>query len=773
MTNKNKLTESNRYYTLRIRIAGSERVTLEIRDPENRSINEVAGKLGFSGENREQVLQLLDQARRAELTAEGAEELGNLLFSILFDDTLRREFLQIYRKAQDDGALLRMELDVDETGYPEIASLPWEFMFVPPGADSGALWLATSPNMVLCRRRVMGKVPEPIQLEKGERLRIALAVAAPETLGRVHYKPVLEALEELSLSVGFDLVATVNPANRGGIDSALEKKPHIFHFIGHGRLEDKEGRETGQVALVDSMGGEDWVSAHNFGELFNRHRPGLVVLQSCETGALSSSKALAGIASQVVQQDIPAVTAMQFEVSNATAKRFALEFYRRLANNEPVDKAAQEGRRKIALESGYDSRDFATPVLFMRVLEGRLFQRAEGDTVTPVSAQPVGGVDIKSLMAKLTFKLNDIGMQLFTDVANRLNKIESESPEDGGEQVLGLLKEYLDGGMDVGDFKERWENYQEDSHQEQQAKGPDYKTLAQRLNRGEIIPFLGSGTLELSGYPVPSSPEMVQKMAEKVDYPQFQGSLSMLSQYCKSEKKYSRGMIISKVKETMTDLKQERDTNPLYDILAGIEAPILVISSSYDDHLVHAFREKRKKYVVLSHYFLSASDIADGKMLIQYDNRRQPEEPCSAESISSLKLLEDGYSIIYKICGYFNMEEPGSRDHGDEPIPLMIMENDFFSFSRKLEQLIPPYITKKFPRLGFLFFGYNLDQWQDRLIADTMLERCPKEEDSFTVSDDPQPYEWAFWKTTHKMVLYREKLDEFVEKLAPHIQPAA
>jgi hypothetical protein len=762
---------SQKFYTLRIQIAGPKRVVLEIRDGENQSINEVHGNLGFTEENRARLKELHDAARRSELDKPGVEELGKLLFSILFDDTLRREFLEILRKAEDQNALLRLELDVDEVDYPEIASIPWEFMYVPPAPDCGALWLATVPSMVFTRRRVMGKVPAPIRLDTGERLRIALAVSAPESLGRVHFKHVQEALEELALDEYFELLDVVNPANRSSIDAVLEQKPHIFHFIGHGRLKDESRQDTGQVALEDSMGGEDWVSADNFSELFNRHRPGLVVLQSCETGALSTSKALVGLASQVVQKDIPAVAAMQFEISNASAKRFALEFYRRLANNEPVDKAAQEGRRRIALDSGYDARDFATPVLFLRVRGGRLFQREGGEPLVKARGLIANkDMDIKQLIGKLSFRLNDIGVQLFTDVTNQLNRIECQNLEEEGQKYISLIRNFLANGLSSEEFQKNWNTCKEESDLGLQEKGPDYKTLAFRLNRGEIIPFLGSNVLKLSGYPVPSSPEMMEKMAEKVDYPGFDGSLSMLSQYCKSEKKYSRGMIVTKVKEVMSELRETEQVNPLYDLLADIEAPILVISSSYDDLLEQAFKEKRKKFVVLCHFFHSASDIADKKLLLKYDNRKEVEEPCTAESISSLKLMEDGYSIIYKICGYFNLESPPGTNGSAGDVPLMIMENDFFSFSRQLEKLIPDYITKKFPRLGFLFMGYNLDEWQDRLIADTVLERCPKEEDSFTVCTDPNPYEWAFWKSTHKMVIYKEELKAFTDHLYEEIR---
>jgi formylglycine-generating enzyme required for sulfatase activity len=159
----------------------------------------------------------------------------------------------------------------------------------------------------------------------------------------------------------------------------LEQQPHIFHFIGHGRLHDESGQEVGQIALVDDMFDEAlWVDASFFGGLFNRHRPGVVMLQACEGGKLSASQAFVGVASKIVQQNIPVVVAMQYEVSNFTASRFAQRFYERLAQDDPVDIAAQNGRRAIALNTQYRKRDFATPIIFMRVEDGYLFKREEG-----------------------------------------------------------------------------------------------------------------------------------------------------------------------------------------------------------------------------------------------------------------------------------------------------------------------------------------------------------------------------------------------------------
>ena len=268
---------------------------------------------------------------------------------------------------------------------PEIAALPWEFMCVPAKANSGTIWMGTLPNIVFSRRRSQWQPAQPIQLKPYEKLRIALVISAPPDLPTVVYEPVQEALEKLAIEQAekIELLPVLNSANPEAIDTILSKAPHIFHFIGHGRMQNEMQQEIGEIALVDPDFDEAmWVDANYFSELFNQHRPGVVVLQACEGGMLSSSQSFVGVASRIIQQNIPVVIAMQYEISNTTATRFSRKFYQSLATDAPVDISAQNGRRGIALgPTQYKRRDFATPVVFMRVENGFLFTRSSQESI--------------------------------------------------------------------------------------------------------------------------------------------------------------------------------------------------------------------------------------------------------------------------------------------------------------------------------------------------------------------------------------------------------
>lgn len=365
------------YYTYRIVITNRNKVKAISYDSEGNPLGEPDGEFRL----RDEALQYILKATQREVDNFDCniKELGSKLFGVLFDEKLRHDFFNVYRQSRNKGAMLRVELDVDEQELPDVAALPWEFMHVPSEARYGELWLATAPDIIFSRRRAHWKAPDPIYVAPDECLRIALAVSAPPQLGPVKYDRVWQGLNTLAgkMKNEIELLELVNPATPKTIDDVLEQRPHIFHFIGHAQFRTELRQDAGQIALVDgALDKAMWIEAERFSEFFRRHQPGIVVLQACEGAVLSKAEAFVGVASKIVDQDIPVVIAMQYKISNNIACRFVLEFYRRLFEHDPVDKAAQEGRRHISLgPTGYDTRDFATPVLFCRTTNGHVFQR--------------------------------------------------------------------------------------------------------------------------------------------------------------------------------------------------------------------------------------------------------------------------------------------------------------------------------------------------------------------------------------------------------------
>jgi len=73
----------------------------------------------------------------------------------------------------------------------------------------------------------------------------------------------------------------------------------------------------------------------------------------------------------LVQQGIPCVVAMQFEISDASAIQFSNAFYEGVASGHPVDQAVAQGR--LAIFSEVSDLEWATPVLYLRSPDARIF----------------------------------------------------------------------------------------------------------------------------------------------------------------------------------------------------------------------------------------------------------------------------------------------------------------------------------------------------------------------------------------------------------------
>ncbi|NEQ83035.1 MAG: CHAT domain-containing protein, partial [Moorea sp. SIO2I5] len=362
-------------YTYRIYLINPRRVRVEKEEP-GKPDNIIPGVFRYQDKITPEVRELIEEVRKNGINdANQSRFLGEALFDTLFDDVLCYDFIRFYNEVVGTKQqLLRVELDIDEQNIPEVAAFPWEFMCLPQRKKLGTMWLATAPGLVFSRLPSQPIPASPIQLGANEKMRIALVVSAPTDLNPVAYEEVQAAIETLAQEQPeqVELLPVVNPASRKAINDILIEKPHIFHFIGHGRFHN----ENGEIALVDEFDQARWISANDFSELLNRHRPGIIVLQACQGAMESTSKPSVGLASKVVQQIIPVVVAMQYPVSNSTASRFACHFYKQLAQGKPADIAVQQGRREISLHdsTGYRKRDFATPVIFMQVQDAQLFQ---------------------------------------------------------------------------------------------------------------------------------------------------------------------------------------------------------------------------------------------------------------------------------------------------------------------------------------------------------------------------------------------------------------
>jgi hypothetical protein len=309
--------------------------------------------------------QLARGVRRVETPETSlVTDFGGKLFGALFQGRIRDLYHDSLAGAEAQGKGLRITLAL--TDVPELMQLPWEFLYDDPNFLSMSVWTPVVRYLDLSRAR------DPLTVEPP--LRILAMVSSPSDVAVLDVERERLKLEHAlgglvaakAVEIDWLEVATLRELMR----RLQSRTYHIFHYIGHGAYD--PNLEDGVLLLEDENGKGDRVSGVKLGTILADHVSlRLAVLNSCEGARGAAEDPFSGVASSLVQKQIPAVVAMQFEITDEAAIDFAEEFYTALGAGYPVDSALAEGRK--AIYSAGNDLEWGTPVLLLRVRDGRIF----------------------------------------------------------------------------------------------------------------------------------------------------------------------------------------------------------------------------------------------------------------------------------------------------------------------------------------------------------------------------------------------------------------
>jgi hypothetical protein len=324
--------------------------------------------------------------RRVILTQEeqAIHDFGRALFDALFSRELRSRLDVSLREAAMQGKGLRLKL---RFRTPELAALPWEYLYDPRQGEFMCLSRLTPVVRYL-------ELPQPVlPLEVSPPLRILGMIASPNDLPSLdvqrEQRRVAQALRRLR-ERGLVEMEWLSGQTWRDLQQAMWRGPwHIFHFIGHGSFD--AASDEGIIALADDYNRTSPLRATQLGRLLADHPSlRLVMLNACEGARGGDRDIFSSTASILVRRGIPAVLAMQHEITDQAAVEFARTFYEALASGMPVDAAVVAGR--IAVSVGIlNSVEWGTPVLYMRTPDGVLFRvsaAAAPPTPAPRPAAP-------------------------------------------------------------------------------------------------------------------------------------------------------------------------------------------------------------------------------------------------------------------------------------------------------------------------------------------------------------------------------------------------
>ena len=362
---------------------------------------------------------------------------------------------------------------------------------------------------------------------------------------------------------------------------------------------------------------------------------------------------------------------------------------------------------------------------------------------------------INDRIQRLTTRMKEI-RPIYTQVVRRMKKMLDEGGED--VTVLSLVDNFLTNQLSATDLMATWEAL---AGEPMSAPMPiiNFRALADRMKRGEIVFFLGSDIPRLFDTAVLDVMTIVARLAGQASYDDFTGSLSMIAEYYQMKPEYGRASLVRNLYALLPDVSLRV---PLYDLLASITQPLILISSAYDTLLETAFHRTGKQYALITSLIGAEFDSDVGHILLQYPGQEPPASPCLEEKLSHLNLLDNGFSLIYKIRGYL---EPHTDQSIYQQNSLTLSEDNYFNFARYVNKLVPSYIVRQFTGRGFWFLGYTPTHWEDRLIANTILyRRRAQNEPAYAVSNDTNRFEEMYWER-HGVRRYALSLKEFVERL--------
>jgi hypothetical protein len=320
------------------------------------------------------------------ITREELELLGRHLYSLLLAGPVGKEFsasFKVFGSLNTDASAtykprFRVELRFSPEAL-ELANLPWEFMYIPQDEITGFFLAGERHDLVLTRLAPLNPGLPPLQ--SAERpLRVMVASCRhPEGASSD-----VEMVKTTILSMGTPDQIVVLESEDPDFDELRHQieteRPHILHIIGHGepgglimKRKFRSDAERYAHSVDDDLSDVVTIAAETVRSLFDTHRPHMVFLHACDGDSAPSLTSIFSTAREVAYAAVPAVVAMQYQISVQDALEFVTTFYKEVGDGQPVSEAVKEGRRRLALNQqatgkrrDWSTRLFGTPVVYVQ-----------------------------------------------------------------------------------------------------------------------------------------------------------------------------------------------------------------------------------------------------------------------------------------------------------------------------------------------------------------------------------------------------------------------
>ena len=570
---------------------------------------------------------------------------GRMLTESLFTDPRVREAFAKARVGAASDGVLRLRLLVGPSA-PELHGLYWEALQDP---DDGSP-MFTGERM-LFSRYLSSADWRPVRRRPKAELEALVVIANPIDVST--YEPggrPLEALdvgaelaraEEGLAGIHFTSLASGGSATIDGLIKRLRDGCDLLYLVCHGALIQGEA----YLSLEDVAGRTRRVAGSEFVRRIRelREPPLLVVLASCQSAGpgadarVGDAGALAALGPSLAEAGIPAVLAVQGDVTVATMSRFMPVFFRELQRDGQLDRAMAVARGAVR-----ERLDWYMPILFMRLKSGCLWY-APGFEGDPFEKWPV--------------MLRQIRERHWTPVLG----------PGLTNSLLGSRREIAQRWAETFNFPMAPHN-REDLPQVAQFLAVNQQSDA--FPQSELINYLRNELLEHYGDTLSS--ELRHSDDSEVDH-------------------------LGKLISTLGAQRRQRDSCDPFRVLANLPLPIYITVLPNDllaDALHDSGKEPRIDFCRWNDELKGLPSIYDAEPNFRPD----PQRP-----------------LVYHLFGRLQYQDS-----------MVIKEDDFFDFligMRKYKEFVPPVVRSALANSGLLFLGFQLDDWNFRVMFRAILDQ--------------------------------------------------
>jgi CHAT domain/SIR2-like domain len=338
-------------------------VDLRFTDPESD---------GF--DSRATTTDLVDVQHLRELHADDRAYGMVLGQALLADPAIRERFARARAVAQARKLPLRLRLFIGPSAAPELQQLRWETLREPQERDR----LLTDEHL-LFSRFLASDEGVSVPFRPRAELRALVVIANPSDLAQYGLAPLDVDAELQRARTGLGDIACTELPGQGrptlaDITAHLREGYDILYLVCHGAMRAGEAR----LWLEDETGHTQRLPGQELADRLRElsRRPRLVVLASCQSAGdgaqvpAQDDGGLAGLGPKLAREGIPAVVAMQGNVSTRTVDAFMPRFFKELQRDGQIDRAMTVARAAVC---DLNRPDWWMPVLFLALKSGRIW----------------------------------------------------------------------------------------------------------------------------------------------------------------------------------------------------------------------------------------------------------------------------------------------------------------------------------------------------------------------------------------------------------------